>query len=323
MDKTVVVLVSGETLAGWKQSDIVSQKANAQALADALVPVIRSNARMALLHGNKPQVGFVLLRSEVASHALHPIPLDVCGADTQGATGYMLSQSLINVIREKQLHRQVMCIFTQTLVETNKQEQTTLTAIGPWFDREKADQYSQTRNWQIVEEPGKGYRRGVPSLRPQRILEINGIRKLVNDGDIVIAAGGGGIPVVQNADNQFEGTEVVIETEMAACMVAQQINANILVMVVDREDKYILSGLMREKINTMTLSQLDALLSDGAISSNTVLRSLRAASEFLHSGGEQVQIASLENLSRLIAGERGLWIGRQQPDTHVFAQPTV
>lgn len=320
MEKTVVVLVSGETLADGKKSDIGSQRIRAWELAEALVPMIASNAKMAILHGNKPQVGFVLLRSELAAHALHPIPLDVCGADTQGATGYMLSQSLINIIRDKKLLRHVMCLFTQTLVEPKRSEQTTLTAIGPWFDREKADQYRQTRGWQIVEEPGKGYRRGVPSLRPQRILEINAIRKLVNEGDIVIAAGGGGIPVMQNAEDHFEGTEVVIETEMVACMVAQQLNANLLVVVVDREDKYILAGLMPEKKNLMTLGELDSLLVRGDITSHTVLKTLRAASEFLHGGGEQVQISSLDNLDKLLAGERGLWIGRQQPVTNLFEE---
>ncbi len=318
MDKTVVVLVSGETLADGHGSTIKEQRLNAQTLAEGLYPILKSEVKLAILHGNKPQVGFVLFRSEVASHALHPIPLDVCGADTQGATGYMISQALMNVLEQHHLKRQVLSIFTQTLVEPGNLDQASLIAIGPWFDREKAEQYRQTRGWQIVEEPGKGYRRGVPSLRPQKILEIEGIRKLVGEGDIVIAAGGGGIPVMLNAQGNLQGMEVVIETEMVACMVAEQLKANMLVIIIERDDKFILSGLMMSNVNTFSLDELDQILAQESLQSSTVRRTLRAASEFLHGGGEQVMISSLKNLPEHLASQSGLRIGTRQPSIELF-----
>jgi carbamate kinase len=319
MNGTIVVLVSGEALAGGNGSTFKEQRLNAKAFAEGLYPILQSGTKLAVLHGNKPQVGFVLFRSEVASHVLHPIPLDVCGADTQGATGYMISQALMNVLGQHQVERQVMSIFTQTLVEPGTPSNAPLTAIGPWFDREKADQYRQTRGWQIVEEPGRGYRRGVPSLRPQKILEIETIRKLVNDGDIVIAAGGGGIPVMRNSQGNLEGIEVVLETELVASKVAQQLNANILVMIIDRDDKFLLSGLTMSGVNTLSLEELDQILSQESLRSSTVKRTLDAASEFLHNGGEQVMITSLKNLPEYLTNKRGLRIGSRQPSVELFA----
>ena len=294
MDSTVVVLISGEALAEGRSSTFKEQRQNARAFGEGLLPILKCETKLAILHGNKPQVGFVLFRSEVASHVLHPIPLDVCGADTQGATGYMISQALMNVLEHGGIERRVLNVFTQTLMEPGNPEQAPLIAIGPWFDREKAEQYRQTRGWKIVEEPGKGYRRAVPSLHPKKILEIDGIQKLVNDGDIVIAAGGGGIPVMRDAEGNLEGVEVVVETEMVASMVAKQLHANILVMVIDRDDKFILSGLNMAKMHSISLEELDAIMAQELLRSSTVRRMLTAASEFLHNGGEQVMITKFK-----------------------------
>jgi carbamate kinase len=318
MDGTVVVLVSGEALANGQGSTIKDQRLNARALAEGLYPILQSGTNLAILHGNKPQVGFVLFRSEVASHALHPIPLDVCGADTQGATGYMIAQALMNVLDSHQIERRVLSIFTQTLVEPENLDEAPLKAIGPWFDRDKADQYRQTRAWKIVEEPGRGYRRGVPSLKPKEILEMGGIQNLVDAGTIVIAAGGGGIPVMRNAQGQLEGIEVVIETEQVASMAAQKLKANILVMVIDRDDKFLLSGLTTSGLNFLSLEELNQVLVKDSIRSTTVQRALRAAAEFLSSGGEQVMITSLQHLPDYLESGRGLRIGARQPSVALF-----
>ena len=234
MSGTIVALVSGEALANGHGQTISDQKLNAKELADGLSPLLTPDIKLAVLHGNKPQVGFVLFRSEVASHALHAIPLDVCGADTQGATGYMISQALRNTLTQNNIDRGVVCVLTQTLVESGNLGQAPLKAIGPWFDRDKAEQYRQIRKWEIVEEPGRGYRRGVPSLTPLEIFEIAEIKSLVDAGIIVIAAGGGGIPVSLNPQGIIEGIEAVIDTAQVACMVAHEVKANILLMIVDR-----------------------------------------------------------------------------------------
>jgi len=317
MSGTVVALVSGEALANGHGPTIADQKANARDLAEGLSPLMTGEIKLVMLHGNKPQVGFVLFRSEIASHALHNVPLDVCGADTQGATGYMLSQALRNSLRKHGSRRRVVCILTQTLVEVGNLDEAPLRAIGPWFDRDKAEQYRQTRKWKILEEPGRGYRRGVPSLRPLEIFEMDEIKALVESGDIVIAAGGGGIPVSRNAQGTIEGIEGVIDTEKVASMVAQEVQANVLLSIVDREDKFIRAGLMLDG-NVISLERLDEILKQEAITSSTVQNTLLAAAEFLHRGGEQVMISSLANLALNFARKRGLRIGSAQPSIELF-----
>ena len=318
MSGTVVVLVSGEALANGHGSTISDQKLNAKELADGLSPLLTAEIKLAVLHGNKPQVGFVLFRSEVASHALHAIPLDVCGADTQGATGYMISQALRNTLNQHKIDRRAVCVLTQTLVESGNLDQAPLKAIGPWFDRDKAEQYRQARKWKIVEEPGRGYRRGVPSLPPLEILEISEIKSLVDAGNIVIAAGGGGIPVLRNSLGILEGIEAVIDTEQVARMVAQEVKANVLLMIVDRDDKYIRSGLVMDRLNLISLSKLDEILRQETFQSGTVHSALRGASEFLHSGGEQVMISSLRKLPDNLKNRRGLRIGSRHPSIELF-----
>ena len=229
--------------------------------------------RVAILHGNKPQVGFVLFRSELASHALHTIPLDVCGADTQGASGYMLSQAIMNTLHQQQRNRRVMCVLTQTLVDTQSTANPApLKAIGPWFDRDKAEQYRQTRNWVMIEEPGRGYRRAVPALPALEILEIDGIRQLVESGTVVIAGGGGGIPVMRNKQGELDGVEAVVETEQIASLMAHQLNASLLIMVIDTDKKFILSGLSTERPSHLTLATLDDILKQDTLTSTSVYR---------------------------------------------------
>lgn len=314
MRGTIVVLVNGEVLANGQGSKMPDQLANARIFAEKLSPILTGDIKLAVLHGNKPQVGFVLFRSELTNHILHTVPLDFCGADTQGATGYMLSQSFMNVLNQARVKRNVMTILTQTLVDASLPlKDVPLKAIGPWFDREKAEQNRQTRGWNILEEPGRGYRRAVPSFPAKEIIEIEEIRRLVDWGDVVIAGGGGGIPVIRNAQGDLEGIESVIDTEHVACLFAQQLNANILLMVVEDDTKFLLAGLSVESANFMELDQVDKIIAEGHIQSSTVMNELRAASQFLHTGGEQVVITTLHKLSEAINGQSGLRIGSKTP----------
>ena len=316
MSDTIVVLINGEVLANGAGSKIIDQRLNAKILAEGLKPILVSDMKVAVMHGNKPQVGFVLFRSELASHILHTIPLDVCGADTQGATGYMLSQAIMNVLNHQRSRRSVMCMITQALVDSSSLDaETQMRAIGPWFDREKAELYRQTRNWMIAEEPGRGYRRAVPTLPPVEILEFDGIRSLVESGNIVIAGGGGGVPVARNAHGDLEGLEVVVETEQLACMMALKLEAKTLLMIVERDDKFLLSGLSAEGSVHMSLEQLDDFIANRVpyINSKSVQGKLRAASDFLHNGGKQVVVTTLRKLPDAIANQNGLWFGSHEP----------
>jgi carbamate kinase len=319
MSETIVVLVNGEVLADGGGPTIPDQRENANRLASGLMSLLMSDVKVAILHGNKPQVGFVLLRSEIASHILHTIPLDVCGADTQGATGYMLSQAIMNLMREQGGKRNVISMVTQTLVQnTPANESETLKSIGPWYDRGKAETYRQARGWTMLEEPGRGYRRAVPSLPPVEILEIQGIRQLVETGTIVIAAGGGGIPVIRNSSGELEGIEAVVQTEDVACILSQQLNAKILLMIIEADDKFTLSRLSTENLNHLSLEELDNLIEKESISSSSVRAKLAAASRFLHLGGEQVIVTTLRKLSQALNKQNGLRIGSLDPSVEMF-----
>jgi carbamate kinase len=301
-------------LADGQGSTIADQRRNARVLADNLLPILESDSHVAVLHGNKPQVGFVLLRSELASHMLHTVPLDVCGADTQGATGYMLSQAFTNVLQQGNAHRRVMCVVTQTLIDNRNVPGVPQTrAIGPWFDRDKAEYYRHSRSWTIAEEPGYGYRRAVPSLPPVAIMEIEGIKQLVASGDIVIAGGGGGIPVVRNSQGGLDGIEAVVETEAVACLMARELGAEILLMVIEGDKKFLLSGLTTESANHLSLDELDKVLSREIFRSRSVYSKLAAASEFLHGGGSQVVITTLRRLPATFKKQNGLRIGALAP----------
>lgn len=310
MNDAIVVLVNGEVLAYGQSSTITQQSDNAIKLAEGLLPLFASDSRIVVLHGNKPQVGFVLFRSELASHVLHSIPLDVCGADTQGATGYMLSQAFTNVLRRSKLRRRVLCVMTRTRVDANTAQAPRLKAIGPWFDREKAEQYRQTRGWDMVEEAGRGYRRAVPSLPASEILEFDTIEQLMQSGTVVIAAGGGGVPVIENSAGEYEGIEAVLETEQVAVMLANGLKTKVLLCVIENDKKFALSGISTEGNNLITLEELDQLLGQEMICSSTVQKQLRAASEFLHTGGEQVVITTLRQLPDTLQNDGGLRIKR-------------
>jgi carbamate kinase len=310
MKETIVVVVNGEVLADAHGTSIPDQRDSSQMFAEGLAPILTCNMNIAILHGNKPQVGFVLFRSEIASHVLHSVPLDVCGADTQGATGYLLSQAIRNELQRKHVQRSVMCTLTQTLVDTSRPEkEQQLSAIGPWYDRERAEKYRTTRKWKMIEEPGRGYRRGVPALPPLDVIELDSIKQLVDSGTIVISGGGGGIPVTADANGNLSGIEAVVGTEQISNMFAQRLNAKIMIMVVETATKYIMAHLSIEKRSRLMLQELDKFLKDESIKSRTVQAQLLAASEFLHDGGEQVIITTLEKLPATLKNKGGLWIG--------------
>ena len=313
MCETIVILVSGEVLANGHDPSIENQRENARAVAEGLAPIFSSSMQVILLHGNKPQVGFVLLRSEVASHVLHSIPLDVCGADTQGATGYMLRLAMLNVMKKQGVERKITCVLTHTLVDAGSGDDQPPSAIGPFYDRTRAFQFREARQWEIIEEEGRGYRRVVPSLQPVDILEMESIRQLTASGDIVIAAGGGGIPVAVNDSGELAGVEAVVATEYTACLLAKQMDAKILLMIVEKARKYILSGLNIDPMTHLTLEQLDQLLEQGTYPSRSVRSKLQAASEFLHSTGQQVMITTLDKLPQTLQNKAGLWIGSFDP----------
>jgi carbamate kinase len=310
MSETVVILVNGEVLAGTVKSTIEEQKKNAYLLADSLMPILKSDLNIVLMHGNKPQVGYVLFRSELASHVLHQLPMDVCGADTQGATGYMLSQSLINTLRKNNCDRSVMSVVTQTVVDKDSRDDLSSNRqIGPWLDRNRAEQRRQLFGWNIVQKPGYGYRRVVPSPPPLEIVELEGIKQLANSGTIVVAAGGGGIPVVSNDQGMLEGMEVVVDTEHVASILARELKAKSLLMIVEDDVKFLEAGLHISEYRHLTLEGFKSIELEMEVPSSFLQRKIHSVENFLENGGKQVVITTLQTLESTLQRKSGLWVG--------------
>jgi carbamate kinase len=301
-------------LADSRESTIEDQKGCSGIFAEGLLPILTSDLNIAILHGNKPQVGYVLFRSELASHMLHPIPLDVCGADTQGATGYMLSQAVHNELRKNNNNRHVISVITQTVVSSDSEYlKKNDKPIGPWMDYDRAEQRRQLHGWQIIEESGYGFRRAVSSPPAIEILEIEGIKQLIDSGVIVINAGGGGIPVVVNDQGALEGVEAVVDTDQVACMLAHQLGAKVMLMVVQHDSGFLSSGIGTENYQTIPRAEIEEMLEGNQIQSGFVRRKLDSAKEFLQNGGEQVIITTLRKLSSTLINESGLWIEAENP----------
>lgn len=309
MAETTIILVNGEVLAGMPSPNIDIQKENAIRLAEGLAALLNGPDNLFIMHGNKPQIGAVLYRAEIASSILYPIPLDVCGADTQGATGYMLTQAIKNTFTRSDVKRPVVSITTQTLVDTNiTNEHSREKAIGPWFDRGKAELYQQTRGWNIIEDPGCGYRRSVPSFRAVEVVEKDVICELVSRGVVVVAAGGGGIPVAPNNQGDLSGIEAVVDTEEVACKMALELKAKMLLMVVENDNKFVRSGLSLESKTVLSLADLEKIITGNDFDSYTVSTKLKAAVDFLKGGGKRVVITTLRKLQDTLSGKNGFWI---------------
>jgi len=308
MREKLVVSIRGEVLAGNQSFTIEDQKQKACELSTALVHLLDSDYDIVLLHGNKPQIGYVLFRAELASHVLHPIPLDVCGADTQGATGYLVEQALVNTLKNHNIKREVVTLVTQTVVD--EKMPISEKAVGPWFDRIKAEQYRQIRGWSIVEEPGRGFRRTVPLFPAKDIIGVSRIKSLCETGAIVIAAGGGGIPVYFNSEGNLEGIEAVIQSPQVASILANKIGADTLLFVIENDTKFNYAKLTTEALIEMSIKEVDCLLESNKINTNTVSSILHAASDFLHKDGKKVIITTLRKLKESTLKEYGLIITR-------------
>jgi len=232
----------------------------------------------------------------------------------------MLVQALHNVLVENQLQRPVMSVVTQTVVDAEDPlfHQPTK-AIGPYFDRDKAEQHRQNRGWHMLLEPGRGYQRAVSAPRPLEIVEMEGIKQLVENGVVVIAGGGGGIPVVRAANGCLQGVEAVVDTDRVSCMMAGQLRAPVLLMIIDRDEKFAMMGLSTEQKTDLTLPQLESLLSSEPFTSQMVRGKLEAAADFLRGGGEQVIITTLRRLPAMLKGKAGLHIGAEGAAGHLWS----
>jgi carbamate kinase len=307
-----VIAIGGNSLITDKDHQTVQDQYLAAGETDHhIAEMVESGWDVAISHGNGPQVGFILRRSELASHELHEVPLDVCGADTQGAIGYMLQQNLINDFRRMGLAKQVATVVTQ--VEVSADDPAMLNPskpIGTFFDEEEAKVRQERDGWDVVEDAGRGWRRVVASPQPVRIVEIEAIRTLIDAGVIVIAVGGGGIPVVADDNGDLSGVAAVIDKDLASAVLAREIDADLLLIATAVEKVALRFGTPEQVwVERMTLSEVKQYLDEGVhFAEGSMAPKMRAVVQFLEAGGTQALITNPENIGKALAGETGTWI---------------
>jgi carbamate kinase len=270
--------------------------------------IIKDGWQVAIGHGNGPQVGFILRRSELAAHELHEVPLDVCDADTQGAIGYELQQNLGHDFRRMRVDRQAVTVVTQVEVDPDDSAfQHPSKPIGSFMDEAQARQRAEQDGWVVREDAGRGWRRVVASPRPLRIVEERAVKALLRDDFVVITVGGGGIPVVTDEHGDLRGVAAVIDKDFASALLAITIRADVF-MITTAVDRVALDWGRPEQrwVGRLTLAEAKVYLAEGThFASGSMAPKIEACIEFLEHGGGEAVITSPENMEAALAGEAG------------------
>ena len=317
-DRRAVIAIGGNALIkDGQKGSIEEQYENALETAGHIAGLVGAGWRIVLTHGNGPQVGFILLRSEIVGDTA-PVPhltRDMCGADSQGGIGHILSQALLNELAARGMADQVACILTHTVVDPDDPAFAAPTKpIGPFYTAAQAAAKRKRQGWAIVEDAGRGYRRVVPSPQPLRIVESAQIRALADAGFLVIAVGGGGIPVVARSPGTYEGVEAVIDKDRATALLAASLGLPLLVLSTGVERVAIRFRKPDQRfLDRMTVSEARRYLAEGEFPRGSMGPKVEAAIRFLELGGKEVLITSTEALERAMAGGWGTRIVPDEP----------
>jgi carbamate kinase len=306
--RLAVVAIGGNSLIKDKQHKTVpDQYAAAQETCAHIAGMIAQGWNVAIGHGNGPQVGFILRRSELARHELHEVPLDFCGADSQGAIGYMLQQILHNEFRRRGIQKRAVTVVTQVLVDRNDPAfQNPSKPIGSFMDEAQAMHRAEEEGWKVVEDAGRGWRRVVPSPLPKHVIERDAVKDLLDAGFIVITVGGGGIPVVEDEEGNLAGTAAVIDKDFASSLLAQSIGADLFLISTAVEKVSLNFGQPNQvDLAQMTVAEAKQYIEEGHFAPGSMLPKIQAIVWFLEEGGKEAIITNPENIERALAGETG------------------
>lgn len=312
--KIAVVAIGGNSLIKDKSHQTVEdQYQAAKETTRHIADMIETGWDVAIGHGNGPQVGFILRRSEIAHkvEGMHEVPLEVCGADTQGAIGYALQQNLQNELHRRGIQKPVATIITQVLVDKEDPAfKNPSKPIGGFMDETEADTRAADLGWNVVEDAGRGWRRVVPSPLPKEVVELDSVKALIDNGGVVITVGGGGIPVIDNGDGEYVGTAAVIDKDYACSLLASKINADLLLISTAVEKVALNFGKPNQEwIDRMTLSEAQGYLVEGThFIKGSMAPKIQAILWFLEAGGKQALITDPKNIGRALKGETGTWI---------------
>ena len=306
--KTIVIAIGGNSLIkDDEHRSVADQYAAIVETAHHIADLVARGFRVVITHGNGPQVGFILLRSEHSRGLLHEVPLDSIGADTQGAIGYQIQQAMQNEFRRRGLKKSVATVVTQTLVDKNDPAfQKPSKPIGQFYKKAEADERMRIEKWSMVEDAGRGWRRVVASPKPVKIIEAEVIKELVAYGCVVIAAGGGGIPVVQDEQGDLRGVAAVIDKALASAELAREIAADLLVISTAVEKVCLNFGKPNQKtLDRLTIAEAKQYVTEGHFKPGSMLPKVEACIQFIENGGKEALITCPESLPEALNGKTG------------------
>ncbi len=314
MKKVAVIAIGGNSLI--KDAHHQSVEDQYEAAKESTLHIgdmIEDGWDVVISHGNGPQVGFILRRSEIAHkvEGMHEVPLDVCGADSQGAIGYALQQNLQNNLFHRGIKKSVATVVTQTLVDINDPAfKNPSKPIGGFMDQNEANRREKDMGWSVVEDAGRGWRRVVPSPLPKEIVELDSIKALIDAGVVVIAVGGGGIPVIDTGNGDYAGVAAVIDKDFASSLLARNIGADLFLISTAVEKVALHYGKPDQVwLDRITLSEAKKYLSEGVhFAKGSMAPKMQAIVWFLEAGGKEALITNPENIGRAMKGETGTWI---------------
>ncbi len=312
--KLAVIAIGGNSLIlDDKNVTVESQYDAARQTCIHIADMIEQGWEVAIGHGNGPQVGFILRRSEIAAkyEGMHEVPLEVCGADSQGAIGYALQQNLQNILHQRGIKKNVVTVVTQTLVDKNDPAfASPAKPIGGFMTEEEARRREKEQGWSVVEDAGRGWRRVVASPLPKEIVELETVKTLLEHGIITITVGGGGIPVIDSGDGNYQGIAAVVDKDFASSLLAREINADLFVISTAVEKVAVHFGKPEQKwLDQMTLSEAKAYLAEGIhFAKGSMAPKIQAVIRYLENGGKKALITNPENLGRALKGETGTWV---------------
>jgi len=308
--RTAVVAIGGNSLIpDSKHPEIENQWDAVRETTEHIASLVEQGWQIVVTHGNGPQVGFILRRNELAAHEVHPTPMDLISADTQGAIGYMLQQALDNSLRARGLNKTVITLVTQTLVDPEDPAFDRPTKpIGSFLPQEQASEFEK-QGWQVMEDAGRGWRRIVASPTPLDIVEIGAIRTMTKSGYVVIACGGGGIPVYRNAKGELRSLNAVIDKDLASSLLAAKINADLFVISTGIPQVALHFNTPQQRnLDHITLAEAKQYLAEGHFGVGSMKPKIEAVINFIESGGPRAVITNPANLSRALQQEAGTWI---------------
>jgi carbamate kinase len=306
--KLAVVAIGGNSLIKDKQHKTIPDQYNAaHETCVHIAGMIEQGWDVAIGHGNGPQVGFILRRSELSRHELHEVPLDFCGADTQGAIGYMLQQNLYNEFRKRGMDKQATTLVTQVLVDRNDPAfENPSKPIGSFMDQGEALARRDSEGWDVVEDAGRGWRRVVASPLPMRVMERDAVKNLIDAGFVVITVGGGGIPVVEDEDGDLRGVAAVIDKDFASGLLANSIGADLFLISTAVEQVALNFGKPDQRfLERMTVAEAKQYMDEGHFAPGSMKPKIQACIWFLEKGGSEALITNPENIERALRGETG------------------